>query len=349
MDNENPYEIGQGFRKSMSLPLRLDTVTDHFDSHDRRRTALEDHARTLSIKPECDRHTQRHPGRSKPSTGKVSRHLVVRVGVPYRPPHRHTLLDQLQTRREPQNAGDLAERCQIFLMDVSRWRVLLDTYLTPLVDDAVRQVTLDAAISEQPQGPLSPDFPMRNASEDVADAEQGLSPRDAEGRSDAWSDIRDVVLPLPSSYVPDVLSKPSMLEPVTIEQNLRRIAADHALEDLRTALIGVGYFQLDKRSKQRKTHTTRAQAKIQTAQREADKAADEYRRHQTALLALGMESSDPRYQMLAPRDVVPFSMASDRSTIGRSRQRTSWIWENFVYSSPEEGDGNFAAFHEEGE
>ena len=247
---------------------------------------------------------------------------------------------------ESKKGNDLTERCQTFLTDVSRWRILLDAYLTPLIDDAVRQVTLDTTITGQSSDTLSPEFPIRDTS---GDGGQGVArARDTGNQSHSWSDIRDIVLPLPSSYVPEVLSKPSMVEPVTIEQNLRRVAADHALEDLRTALMGVGYLQLDKRSKQRKTHTTRVQAKIQTAQREADKAADEYRRHRVALLALGMDPSDPRYQALTARDVVPFSMTSDRTTVGQSRQRTSWIWENFVVTAPEEGDGNFADFHEEG-
>ena len=248
---------------------------------------------------------------------------------------------------ESKKGNDLTERCQTFLTDVSRWRILLDAYLTPLIDDAVRQVTLDTTITGQSSDTLSPEFPIRDTS---GDGGQGVArARDTGNQSHSWSDIRDIVLPLPSSYVPEVLSKPSMVEPVTIEQNLRRVAADHALEDLRTALMGVGYLQLDKRSKQRKTHTTRAQAKIQTAQHEADKAADEYRQHRAALLALGMDPSDPRYQVLAARDVVPFSMASDRTTVGQSRQRTSWIWENFVFTVPEEEDGKFADFHEEGE
>ncbi|KAM5531911.1 hypothetical protein V8D89_014422 [Ganoderma adspersum] len=198
-------------------------------------------------------------------------------------------------------------------------------------------VTLDAALTHQSQDTLGTDFPMRDVSEDAA-GKQG----------EAWADVWDVILPLPSSYVYDVLRKHSISEPVTIEQNLCCVAADHALEDLRTALMGVRYLQLDKHSKQCKTHTTRAQGKIQTTQHEADKATDEYCRHKTALLALGMEPSDPQYQALGLWDVVPFSMASNHTTVGQSHQWTSWIWENFVFAAPEEGEGNFTDFHKEG-
>ncbi|KAM5532217.1 hypothetical protein V8D89_014117 [Ganoderma adspersum] len=151
------------------------------------------------------------------------------------------------------------------------------------------------------QDTLGTDFPMRDVSEDTA-GKQG----------EAWADVWDVILPLPSSYVHDVLRKHSMSEPVTIEQNLCCVAADHALEDLRTALMGVRYLQLDKHSKQRKTYTTRAQGKIQTTQHEADKATDD-----------------------------------NHTTVGQSHQWTSWIWENFVFAAPEEGEGNYTDFHKE--
>ncbi|PIL33158.1 hypothetical protein GSI_04608 [Ganoderma sinense ZZ0214-1] len=297
---ESPYEIGQSFRK---------TITD----------------RELLAKV-----TQERSVASQSAIGMLN---VIQDGLSLQR-RRFLLLDSFATASESKTDA-LSEHSQTFLEDVAQWRVLLDAYLTPLVNDAVYQVTLDTT-----PGSLSTNFPMRDTSEDTGARE---TTNEGNTRSDVW----DSTLPLPSSYVDKVLSKPSMSEPVTIERNLRCVAADHALEDLRTALIGVGYLQLDKRSKQRKTHTTRAQGKIQTAQREADKAAEEYRRHRTALLALGMEPSDPRYQILNPHDVVPFSMASDRTTVGQSRQRTSWIWENFIFAAPEEGEGDFADFHEE--
>ena len=41
-------------------------------------------------------------------------------------------------------------------------------------------------------------------------------------------------------------------------------------------------------------------------------------------------------------------MASDYTTMGQSCKHTSWIWENFVFSAPEEDNGKFADFHKEG-
>ncbi|PIL28222.1 hypothetical protein GSI_09634 [Ganoderma sinense ZZ0214-1] len=312
--DETPYEIGQEFKK---------TLTD----------------RELLAKI-----TQERSVTTKSAIGLLS---VIQDGLSLQQ-ERQRLLDRLNTESESPKGGDLSERCQTFLTDAARWHVLVDAYLTPLIEDAVRQLTLRAAATGESLDSRGPDFPLRDASQDTEDAAQGL-PRGRSPRNltEACLEITDIVLPLPSSYVKDLVELPSMSEPVAIERNLRQAAADHALEDVRTALIGVGYLQVEKKSKQRKTHTTRAQGKIQTAQREADKAAGEYRRHRAALLALGMESSDPRYQMLTPRDVVPFSMTSDRTTVGQSRQRTSWIWENFVFATPEEGEGNFTDFHEE--
>ena len=214
------------------------------------------------------------------------------------------------------------------------------------MEDAVRH---HAATTGESLDSRGPEFPLRDTSRDTGDSGQGFPrSRDSRNRSEAWSEIADVVLPLPSSYVKDLVEQPSMSEPVIIERNLRQAAADHALEDVRTALIGVGYLQVEKKSKQRKMHTTRAQSKIQTAQREAERAADDYRRHRIALLALGMDVADPRYKVLTSGEVVPFSMVSDRTTVGQSRQRTSWIWENFVSTVTEDDGGNFKDFHEEG-
>ncbi|PIL28435.1 hypothetical protein GSI_08469 [Ganoderma sinense ZZ0214-1] len=313
---ESPYEIGQAFRKSMTDRELLAKITQE---------------------------------RSLSSESAVGMLKVVQDGLALQR-ERDALLDRLIPENESRKSDDLEERCQAFLNDVARWRVLLDAYLTPLVEDAIRQFTLSSIPAGHSLDSLGPEFPMRDMTQDAGDPAQGLPrPRNQRNRSEAWSEISEVVLPLPSSYLPGILSQPSMSEPVTIERNLRQVAADHALEDLRTALIGVGYLQVDKKSKQRKTHTTRAQNKIQTAQGEAEKVADEYRRHRIALLALGMQALDPRYKILVPGDVIPFSMASDRSTVGQSRQRTSWIWENFVSTVVPEDDNedHFKDFHEE--
>ncbi|PIL25412.1 hypothetical protein GSI_13302 [Ganoderma sinense ZZ0214-1] len=299
--DETPYEIGQEFKKTLTDRELLAKITQE---------------RSLT---------------TKSAIGLLS---VIQDGLSLQQ-ERQRLLDRLDTESESPKGGDLGERCQTFLTDAARWHVLVDAYLTPLIEDAVRQLTLQAAATGQSLGSRGPDFPLRDTSHDTGNAAQGLHRgRSARNPNDAWSEIADIVLPLPSSYVKDLVELPSMLEPIAIERNLRQVAADHALEDVRTALIGVGYLQVEKKSKQRKTHTTRAQGKIQTAQREADKAA-------------GMEPSHPRYQLLNPHDIVPFSMASDRTTVGQSRQRTSWIWENFVFTTPEGGEGNFADFHEE--
>ena len=155
--------------------------------------------------------------------------------------------------------------------------MLLDAYLTPLVDDTMHQVTPNATIASQPQDTLNADFLMHNMNEDAGDTGQCFSPvHDTENQSDYWVDIWDVVLPLPSSYVHDILMKPSRSELISIEYNLCCIATNHALKDLRTALIGIRYLQLDKRLKQCKVHTMHAQGKIQATQCKANNAANEY-------------------------------------------------------------------------
>ncbi|TBU25756.1 hypothetical protein BD311DRAFT_780148 [Dichomitus squalens] len=300
---ESPYEIGKDFKKNVTDKDLLAKVTQE---------------RTLS---------------SESAIGLLG---VIQQGLTLQ--HvREVLLDRFEVEKDAKKDSDLRECCQGFLSDVAHWHVLQDAYLTPLVEDAVRHVTVAKALAGESSSTLGADFPMRSVRLDTGAASEGLPrERKVQAGNNLWSEVFDSVVPLPSAYTIDVLVQPSMNEALTLERNLRFVAADHALEDLRTALIGVGYLQLDKRTKQRKTHTTRAQAKIQTVQREADKAANQYRRHRLALLALGMDGSDPRYKILTSKQVVPFSMESDRSTVGQSSVATSWIWENFVFTATED-------------
>ncbi len=120
---------------------------------------------------------------------------------------------------------------------------------------------------------------------------------------------------------------------VEIERRLREIEAQDSLDDLRTQLITSYGLQAKKKDVRGQRRTTRAYGAIQRKWKSIQAAAAAYRRTRTALLALGMSESDPRFRILKKEDVKAFTVFSADQQLGDSKKcvKPSWIWEDLSF------------------
>ncbi|KAI0687632.1 hypothetical protein C8T65DRAFT_700875 [Cerioporus squamosus] len=268
---------------------------------------------------------------------------------------REALLDAMDGLPFVEPDSELDERCQQFHTEVECWEILHDTYLVPIVHDAVKQVEEDTeatispaqASSSSTTSPpadntspaslnLPPNWPWRSTAEDTGDDDQGLPPpRDIDGQCEHWRDVFQTSIALPSSYHPLITSRSCMRSFVELETDFRRAEALNKLEDVRTAVITREVIKLHKLKFTGKSITTRNRSMIQEAEEGITQAANRYRRHWVALRALDLQ--DTALRPLAKDDLTRFDVSTERD-LGKSKRQTSWIWENFSFVDSEEDD-----------
>ncbi|KAI0730475.1 hypothetical protein C8Q76DRAFT_613044 [Earliella scabrosa] len=219
--------------------------------------------------------------------------------------------------------------------EVQRWDSLRDSYFDGLAEDATtlaeELIKHDAADKGLTKVALPACFPWRDTSKDCGATTKGLPPpRKTTHQSDAWTQIYTTPIPLPSSYHARVRDQDVMRKFVDLELDFRRAEAVRTLEDLRTNIVATEAIKMAKKKVVGKSLTTRAQARIQTADGEVTKAANQYRRHHTALLVLGMSATDPRMRPLLDADLETFDFSSEAKP-GKSTRPTSWLWDNLTF------------------
>ena len=134
---------------------------------------------------------------------------------------------------------------------------------------------------------------------------------------------------------------------VNLELDFRRAEAVRTLEDLRTNIVATEAIEMAKKKVVGKSLTTCTQARIQTVDGEVTKAANQYRRHHTTLLVLGLSPTDPRMRPLLDADLETFDFSSQAKP-GKSTRPTSWLWDNlsFVDSPVDERERDFYEYGE---
>ena len=253
---------------------------------------------------------------------------------------------------EPDPKSELAARCSQFHSEVERWNSLRDSYFDGLAEDATtlaeELLKQEAAGKGLEKVGFPPCFPWRDTNQDCGATAKGLPPpRKTAHQSETWTDIYMTALPLPSSYHARVREQEVMRKFVDLELDFRRAEAVRTLEDLRTNIVGTEAIKMSKRKVVGKSLTTRAQARIQTADGEVTKAANQYRRHHTLLLVLGLSPTDPHIRPLLDTDLETFDFSSEAKP-GKSTRPTSWLWDNLSFvDSP--ADQRERDFYEEGE
>ena len=265
---------------------------------------------------------------------------------------REALLDHLAGGIEPDAKSELAARCSQFHSEMERWDSLRDSYFDGLAEDATtlaeELIKQDAADKGLTKVALPACFPWRDTSKDCGATTKGLPPpRKTTHQSDAWTQIYTTPIPLPSSYHARVREQDVMRKFVDLELDFRRAEAVRTLEDLRTNIVATEAIKMAKKKVVGKSLTTRAQARIQTADGEVTKAANQYRRHHTTLLVLGLSPTDPRMRPLLDADLETFDFSSQAKP-GKSTRPTSWLWDNLSFvDSPV--DDRERDFYEDGE
>lgn len=251
--------------------------------------------------------------------------------------HRESLLDALSRGVASEGNTELSNRVDNFHSEVARWEGTREVYLDGLADDATalaEELIKHGDHILQPAGGRQPSstFPWRDTSHDFGKPAEGLPPpRKTKGQSEPWLSVYETILPLPSSYHASVRRQEVMGKFVELEMDFRRAIALRTLEDLRTNIIGAEVIKMAKKKVVGKTLTMRARAMIQTADSEVEKAANLYRRHRQALLALGMPDDDPHIRPLLDVDVQTFEMSTAQEKPGKSTRPTSWLWGNLSF------------------
>lgn len=257
---------------------------------------------------------------------------------------------------------------------VGSWRGREGTYLTPLVEDAVkglddwsRTAALqrgadkleesqtgddDAGSSEDEtyEGEPLVDVPTASHSTSSSKRKRRATGRRHKGeppRPTMAAELLAIRIALPSSLHPIIRNHPALRVAVAMEQGLREHQALDALDDLRTQLITSAGMRKKKQEVSGQKRITRAAAAIIRKNKAVQNAAAEYRRARTALLALGMSADHDEFRELKKEDIRAFTVLIEEQVLGDSKKFPSWIWENLEFINAR-GEGAVKEYFEEG-
>lgn len=247
-----------------------------------------------------------------------------------------------------------------------------DACFAPFVDEAVREVQTTPAVDEVKQAAekgrrnaqgertgtaevartAATYSALRDTSGDSGSPRDGLPPaRDGKGTPAVWNTIKDTRILLPSSYVDEVRKHSLVSGAAALEFDLRKVETERSLEELRTTIIGGEVLKMNKQESTRKTVTTRIQAKIETANHQIRKAANQYRRSWVLMTVLGLARDNPWLRSLKESDVTKFSISTDTADLGKSKRKESWIWAGLSAADVDdqsEEDARYQAFYDDG-
>ena len=191
---------------------------------------------------------------------------------------------------------------------------------------------------------------LRDTSADFRESGDGLPrSRKVQGKTDAWKDVYDVLIPLPSSYHHTMLEQPCMRQVLELEYDFRRATASGALGDVRAAIINREVIKIKRQDSQSKKVTERYDRRARAANADVVNHVDHYRRHWIALEALGrvLDKSDPQLRRLNDADVVKIDMSTANNLLGQSKQAASWIWGDFSFVESVQ-DSRYQEFYDDG-
>ncbi|KAH9911315.1 hypothetical protein B0H21DRAFT_704746, partial [Amylocystis lapponica] len=242
--------------------------------------------------------------------------------------------------------GSLAEseaRVQAFLLKADAWASRAELYLMPFVNDAA------AALQDADD---DSDFPWSQHDavgatfgyEDESDDEDGSTHRTAVRRAEdvpdvnsaaLYSEVEAVHIALPSACDERVIRHACMRKVVDIEHQLRKGAAEDALDDLRTQLITSYAFKVDQKNISGQIANTRATAKTRSKWRAVEHAAAAYRRARRVMCRLA-GAPTPDVRRLRRSDVRALLLYLADDAPGTNKQRPSWIWDDLSFMEGED-------------
>lgn len=279
------------------------------------------------------------------------------------------MLDDVE-HLEGDDIGDtLNARCETFQEDVTKWRAVSDACFAPFVDEAIRvaeakkgeEVTKRATEKGKRKADVTGTAdraptaysPLRDSSDDVGLPSDGLPPvRDPKRVPAMWHTLMDTRILLPSSYVTEVRTHNLVSGAAALEFDLRKVETERSLEELRTTIISGEVLKMNKQESTRKTVTTRIQAKIEMANHQIRKAANQYRRSWVLMTALGLERDNPWFRPLKESDVTKFALSTDTADLGKSKRKESWIWAGLSAADVKdqsEENARYQGFYDDGE
>ncbi|KAI0345239.1 hypothetical protein BDW22DRAFT_1470267 [Trametopsis cervina] len=152
------------------------------------------------------------------------------------------------------------------------------------------------------------------------------------------SELREYSIHLPSSYPPDVRECAALKECALVENALRKVQADAALDDVRSNLAAS--YGLHQRLAKATTQQLKQRAKgpAERVHKSVTNAANVYRRARAAMLHLGMAADDPTYRPLKKGHLKSLVIRESDRKYGDSRKpQHSWIWGSFSFIENKEG------------
>lgn len=165
--------------------------------------------------------------------------------------------------------------------------------------------------------------------------------------SKEWNEINSVQIELPSSLPKTIRDHAGMKAATEVENSLRKLQAEDALDELRTLLITSYGLNSDRRRLAGQKATTRALNALKRKWMQIRVAAGKYRRVRTIMVALGMNEDDETFMPLRREDVKAFAMFTGEEQLGDSKKMPSWIWEKINFLGAQ-GEGKVREYCIEG-